>query len=155
MMTMRMLVAVDLSPASEALVEYAVRLADQTGAELTVVHVYTATDVAEAQQRGVYVDRFVESVRGDVAYLLTRAGADLQRVRIAIAMGQPVDEILSAAGAPGVDLIVMGTHGRTGLDRLLVGSVAEGVLRRAPCPVVVMPYGVLARSRRPAAAATP
>jgi nucleotide-binding universal stress UspA family protein len=155
MMTMRMLVAVDLSPASEALVQYAVHLAAQTRAELTALHVYTATDVADAQQRGVYVDQFVESLRGDLAYLLTRAGADLQRVRIAIATGHPVEEILAAVADPEVELIVMGTHGRTGLDRLLVGSVAEGVLRRAPCPMVVVPYGVLVGSRRPVAAATP
>jgi nucleotide-binding universal stress UspA family protein len=155
MTTMRMLVAVDLSPASDALIHDAVHLAARMRAELTVLHVYTPQDVAEAQQRGVYVDQFVESLRGDIAYLLTRAGADLQRVKIAVAMGQPTDEILAAAADADVDLIVMGTHGRTGLDRLLVGSVAEAVLRRAPCPMVVMPYSILAGSRRPVAAATP
>lgn len=155
---MRMLVAVDLSPASDAVVDYAVRLAAQTGAALTAFHAYTAADVAEAQQRGVYADQFVESLRSDIAYLLKRAGADTRGVTIAIAMGQPVDEILRAAADAGADLIVMGTHGRSGLDRLLVGSVAEGVLRRAPCPVVVLPYAVAAGGRaagvRPTAAAS-
>jgi len=151
--TMRMLVAVDLSPASDAVVDYAVRLAAQTGARLTVFHAYTAADVAAAQQRGVYADQFVESLRSDIAYLLERAGADARRATIAIAMGPPVEEILRAAADARADLIVMGTHGRSGLDRLLVGSVAEGVLRRAPCPVVVLPYAIAAGAGRTAAAA--
>src|SRR5262249_59188485 len=50
--------------------------------------------------------------------------------------GDPVAEILRAARARDCDLIVMGTHGRTGLRRLLLGSVAEGVMRKAPCPVL-------------------
>jgi nucleotide-binding universal stress UspA family protein len=52
--------------------------------------------------------------------------------------GDPVRVILSRAGELGCDLIVMGTHGRRGLSRLLMGSVAEGVLRRAPCPVLTV-----------------
>jgi acetoin utilization protein AcuB len=150
--TMRMLVAVDLSPASDAVVDYAVRLAAQTGARLTVFHAYTAADVAEAQQRGVYADQFVESLRSDIAYLLERAGADARQVTIAIAMGPPVEAILRAAADARADLIVVGTHGRSGLDRLLIGSVAEGVLRRAPCPVVVLPYAVAAGAGRTVAA---
>jgi nucleotide-binding universal stress UspA family protein len=52
--------------------------------------------------------------------------------------GDPVTEILQAAREHGCDLIVMSTHGRTGLARLLMGSVAEQVLRRAPCPVLTV-----------------
>jgi nucleotide-binding universal stress UspA family protein len=55
-----------------------------------------------------------------------------------LAEGDAVDEILSAAEENTCDLIVLGTHGRTGLGRLLMGSVAEQVLRRAPCPVLTV-----------------
>ena len=56
----------------------------------------------------------------------------------AIRRGRPADEILAAAQEGGVDLIAMATHGRTGLGRLLFGSVAEAVLRRAPVPVFMI-----------------
>ena len=56
-----------------------------------------------------------------------------------VAEGDPVDTIIRRAETWPADLIVMGTHGRTGLERLLLGSVAEKVLRRAPCPVLTMP----------------
>jgi nucleotide-binding universal stress UspA family protein len=58
------------------------------------------------------------------------------RVEHRVAEGQPADEILRLARKVSCDLIVMGTHGRTGLNRLLHGSVAEEVLRKAPCPVL-------------------
>ena len=60
------------------------------------------------------------------------------RVEHRVAVGNPANEILSLAGALTCDVIVMGTHGRTGLDRLLTGSVAEEVLRKAGCPVMVV-----------------
>jgi nucleotide-binding universal stress UspA family protein len=52
--------------------------------------------------------------------------------------GLPVDQILNVANRERVDLIVIGSHGRTGLSRLLMGSVAEGVMRKAHCPVLVV-----------------
>lgn len=60
------------------------------------------------------------------------------RVRHRLVEGQPVDEILRLAKETGCDLIVMGTHGRTGLGRMLMGSVAEKVVRTASCPVVTV-----------------
>jgi nucleotide-binding universal stress UspA family protein len=58
--------------------------------------------------------------------------------------GEPATEIVHYARDAGIDLIVMGTHGRTGLDRLLMGSVAEKVMREAPCSVLVvkLPKGI-------------
>jgi nucleotide-binding universal stress UspA family protein len=60
------------------------------------------------------------------------------RVEHRLAEGDPPEEILRLAAAIGCDLIVMGTHGKTGLERLLTGSVAEAVLRQARCPVMVV-----------------
>jgi nucleotide-binding universal stress UspA family protein len=64
-----------------------------------------------------------------------RGGIETQQV---IAEGDPVTEILRVAAAEQADFIVLGTHGRTGLSRLLLGSVAENVIRRAKCPVVAV-----------------
>jgi hypothetical protein len=65
-------------------------------------------------------------------------------VRHVVLQGDPATEIVQYARDAGIDLIVMGTHGRTGLDRLLMGSVAEKVLRDSPCSVLVvkLPRGV-------------
>ncbi len=71
--------------------------------------------------------------------------------------GDPADEILRLARLSQCDLIVMGTHGLTGLDRLLMGSVAERVLRKAPCPVLtvkVPPTPAAPAAEKPAATAT-
>jgi nucleotide-binding universal stress UspA family protein len=54
-----------------------------------------------------------------------------------LANGTPAQTIMDTAGEQGVDLIIMGTHGRTGLTHVLLGSVAEHVVRQAPCPVLV------------------
>jgi nucleotide-binding universal stress UspA family protein len=55
-----------------------------------------------------------------------------------LAEGDPAAEILHLATDTGCDMIVLGTHGRTGLDRLLMGSVAEQIVRKAPCPVLTV-----------------
>ena len=68
---------------------------------------------------------------------MAESGADQQVERKTI-MGDPSNEIVRIAKDGGYDLIVMSTHGRTGLSRLLMGSVAERVIRHAPCPVFVI-----------------
>jgi universal stress protein A len=67
-------------------------------------------------------------------------------VRQAVEFGMPVDNIVEKAANEGVDLIVMSTHGRTGLEHMILGSVTEKVVARASCPVLVVPH------RHPAAA---
>lgn len=139
---MRVLVAIDLSPASEGLVQFAADLVRRLGGDLTAVHVYSTTDAASAlEESGLPLDRFLERLHGAVTSLLRRAEAAVAQVHVV--HGDPVEAILDRASHDQADLIVMGTHGRSGLSRLLVGSVAEGVLRRAACPVVVIPYTVL------------
>jgi nucleotide-binding universal stress UspA family protein len=141
---MRILVAVDLSVASDALVRFAARLAAHGDGELIAMHVYSEADAHTARQEaGLSLDRFLDHVRGELGYLLARAGAGARPARIVIAEGAPVDAIVDRASQDDVDMIIVGTHGRTGISRLLLGSVAEGVLRRAPCPVVVVPYRIL------------
>ena len=92
------------------------------GLEAYVPYVYTATDVQEFQKR---LERFV----ADVDYPVTAVSV----------LALTVDEILKRAAALPADLIVMGTHGRTGFDRLVLGSVAERVLVKANVPVLTIP----------------
>jgi nucleotide-binding universal stress UspA family protein len=146
---MRILVPVDLEPPSSALLRYAIGLARQADAELTVLHVYTSeAAVAALREAGLFLDLYVGRLRSELSYLLTQAGSAGRHDRIEIVEGHPVEVIVATARRLPADLIVMGTHQRRGLSRLLMGSVAEGVVRRAPCPVILAPdQAVLRRPR--------
>jgi nucleotide-binding universal stress UspA family protein len=78
---------------------------------------------------------------------------DLAEVRQVVEFGAPHKNIVEVAAREGVDMIVMSTHGRTGLDHFIMGSVAEKVLARAPCPVLILPRrageGVTVRAKIP------
>ena len=112
-------------------------------AELIVVHVVqpppfiTHGEMAKALEQAEGYRRELQEQLCD----LRRANPDLS-MECRLADGDPLVEILRAAAESNCDLIVLGTHGRTGFRRLLLGSVAEQVLRRAPCPVlsVTVPY---------------
>jgi acetoin utilization protein AcuB len=150
---MRILVPVDLGPDSATLLRFATRLAARVGAEVTVLHVYAPEAAAAAlRQEGVFVDLYVGRLRSELGYLMAQAGAAGRGDRIEVIEGQPVEVILARARQMNAQLIVMQTHQRTGLPRLLMGSVAEGVLRRAPCPVVLVPEQIRADRPREAAA---
>ena len=88
------------------------------------------------------VEKVLQDPTGFRAELLGKFAHRSQDPNIAVeydvVMGDPIDEILHAAEARHCGLIVMNTHGRQGARRLLMGSVAEGVLRRAPCPVITL-----------------
>jgi nucleotide-binding universal stress UspA family protein len=151
---MRILVPVDLEPASGALLRYAVDLANRVGAELTALHVYTPESATAAlREAGLFLDLYVGRLRSELRYLLTQAGGAGRNDRVEVSEGQPVEVVIEWAQRLPADLIVMGTHQRRGLSRLLMGSVAEGVVRRAPCPVILAPdQTVTGRPREVAAA---
>ena len=134
----------DFSPASRAAFRQAVELARTNRAQLTIVHVYTPllpmiglsfamprtydamlADVRTATQR--QLERLVATAR--------KAGA---RATGRLLKGRPLDRIVRAARSTRADLIVLGTHGRTGLGRLFLGSVASRVVALAPCPVLTV-----------------
>src|SRR5260370_215433 len=136
----KILAPTDLSPPAEAAVRYAHMLAEKFGAELHVLHV--AADLDEAAR-----------LRGATGVLEAGAGADAYDQWLAALLGEPGTvrrveavrigtdvgaTICKYAGAQSIDLIVMATHGRTGLTHLLMGSIAEQVLRAAPCPLLTM-----------------
>src|SRR5262245_59381689 len=127
----------DFSDRSEYALHLACALARDHGARLIVVHVVPQPVVA-------YMDGVLppdpEVVLRESKGLLDRLAVpdpDLP-VERRLEEGDPASEVLRVAGEVEANLIVMGTHGRTGLGRLLMGSVAEEVVRRAPCPVLTL-----------------
>lgn len=144
----------DFSPGAEAAFRLAEALARDGSAELVVLHV--AEPAIMAFGEGVVPpvpDDYLEQLRHKLGQLRSR---DPQvRVRYLLIEGNPSWDIRRIAQELKADLIVMGTHGRTGLARLLMGSVAEQVVRKASCPVLTVKAPQRAQSdTREAVAAT-
>jgi nucleotide-binding universal stress UspA family protein len=142
MPTRHFLVPIDFSTYAEQALDYAIRLAGTLNARLTLLHVIQPVPMAGVAM-GValpeaYLRELEEAVQRDMEQALARvtaAGLTAERV---VLYGVPFQEIVEAAKARQVDLIVMGTHGRTGLMQVLLGSIAEKVVRLAPCSVLVV-----------------
>lgn len=131
--------ATDGSPFSSAAAEAAVDLAAQYDATLHVVSV-VELDVAFSEAISEQMLKDLEKRgRQAVGEVAEQAGArGVSDVHTAVVRGAPHRAILDYADEHGADLVVVGTHGRKGLDRLLLGSVAERVLRTATVPVMVV-----------------
>ncbi|WP_408629705.1 universal stress protein [Anaeromyxobacter oryzisoli] len=142
----RILVPIDFSPSARAALEYATFLAGKLDAELEVLHVweppgYLGPDTLALLPVGSGEPAWEQTraeVQRELEQQLARAVARPRAFSVRVEAGEPSDTILRLAREGGVDLIVMGTHGRTGLSRLLIGSVAEAVLRRSGCPVLTI-----------------
>lgn len=141
----RILVPTDFSPASDAAVHYARALAETFGATLRLLHVLedpAASTAFVADGYGVDTADIREALFADARERLARALPLTERARFHVTsealVGMPAATIVDYAAAAGANLIVMGTHGRTGLAHLLMGSVAEHVVRTAPCPVLTV-----------------
>ncbi|CAN5116704.1 universal stress protein [soil metagenome] len=133
------LFAADLSPQSTSAFRYALGLARDYKARLKVVYVATPPPLVTPRE----LQRMLEDANGYRADLenclrQTYPADSLSNVDYCVLEGDPVMELLEAARYPHCGLIVVGTHGRTGLSRALLGSVAEAVIRRADCPVLVV-----------------
>jgi nucleotide-binding universal stress UspA family protein len=127
----------DFSEHSQAAFELACALARDYSAELIVLHVNRSTAIFAPD--GIAVAAPTEEPLGARAKLAQVRPVDPRvRVEHRLIEGEPAEQILKAAAASGADLIVLGTHGTTGLMRVLMGSVAEDVLRKAPCPVLTV-----------------
>jgi nucleotide-binding universal stress UspA family protein len=140
----RIIVATDLSPASEPALKEAVGLAKENGAELLIAHAYQPPTVVEAQSisAGVY-EEWDENIRAEVKArlqeLVENAAKDGVKAELLILKGTPYQAIAEAARVNEVDLVVLGTHGRKGVSRFFLGSVAARVISTAPCPVLTVP----------------
>lgn len=127
----------DFSTRSEHAFQLAEALARDYGAELIILHVNEPPIVAYTE--GV-VPPFPQDQLEKVRERLEEVRPKDPKVRVhrVLAEGGPAEEILRVARERKADLILMGTHGRTGLNRLVMGSVAEQVVRKAPCPVLTV-----------------
>ena len=134
---------VDFSSTSEAAVQYASLLAADTGATLHLLHVVDESAIATTGHNGVgYIADMAEQLEGHGLEQLQAMTPLVSNVPFDTCqlVGVPARSILEYAHEKSVDLIVMGSHGRSGLARLLMGSVAEAVVRRADCPVLTVKH---------------
>lgn len=145
---LKILVPVDFSEVSVRALRQAVQLARHSGGEITILHVGILPHIYSAEL----------GMSGGVGPLFTQAGEEMAREqrhqmeklasaeipdsvhhRTVIREGYPPQEVLAQTQEGGHDVVVMGTHGRTGLTRVLLGSVAERVIRESQVPVLVVP----------------
>lgn len=141
----RILCPIDLSESSLRPLAYATALAKSYESNLTVLHV-TPTFNPMQVRSGSFSEpvQFVYPVSREQLIAETRAfmdttGASALDATLAVEAGDPTAAIIDRTVSMPADLLVVGTHGRSGFDRLLLGSVAERVLHRAPCPVLAVP----------------
>ena len=140
----KILCPTDFSESAEHALDYAVTLARTLGAELVLLNVLQPITFGVGVE-GIEIEesdrmlRQMEARNSEKLHSLADK-VRLENVTVAehVATGAPFVEILSKAKQIEADLIVMGTHGRTGLSHILIGSVAERVVRKAPCPVLTV-----------------
>jgi nucleotide-binding universal stress UspA family protein len=136
------LVPSDFSECSDAALRYGLELARRFDATLHLLHVVQDPITQPWAAEGFSAPLFevVDKWQRDAKERLQQAvpAADAGRIVIAATIAWPYAEILRYAVENNVDLIVMGTHGRGGMSHMLLGSIAEKVVRRAPCPVLTV-----------------
>jgi nucleotide-binding universal stress UspA family protein len=147
----RILVPTDFSPPSDAALEYARILAAKFGSTLRILHVVDDPSASSdfvsdgfAPSTEEIQDALTAHARRQLEHLMTSADRLRFHAYVDAVIGTPAAAIIDYAGATGTSLIVMGTHGRTGMALLLMGCVAEQVVRTAPCPVLTVRQVALA-----------
>jgi nucleotide-binding universal stress UspA family protein len=140
----RILCPTDFSVSSASAFQHAAALAAWYEAALTIMHVMPVS-IAPATQLAYIANPMLldtglrEQIRADLSALVAPARRVGLRIDTELRDGQAAAEIVTAARELSADLVVMGTHGRTGFQRLVLGSVTETVLRRVACPVLTVP----------------
>lgn len=136
------LVPVDFSDTSEKALDYAVDLAKSLGAKVVILHAYELPVYGFPD--GAFVatvemaTRIMNGAQAALQACVEKRKASGVEMKIELRQGNPVDEVHSVADAVGADLICVGTHGRRGIARALLGSVAEQVIRTAKKPVLAI-----------------
>jgi nucleotide-binding universal stress UspA family protein len=168
----RILCPVDMSPFSERAIKLGVKFAQDGDASLYLLHVIdnpfddlylssiTQADPAlldlyknEPAKRARMMTATLQHSQVLLKQFCHEWVEQLPKVRYLVANGNPFEKILDAADDHRIDLIVLATHGRTGVRRLLIGNVAEKVVRYAPCPVLTLKPGKSRTASRKSAAA--
>jgi nucleotide-binding universal stress UspA family protein len=131
----KILAPTDFSDLSVKGVRYACQLAKEVGAELVVINVVlvdeSGVNKSELEEHKRYLDDFLSMKFADVVSEL--------RIHKIVETGEPSAAIADRAESEEIDLIVISTHGRSGPARFLIGSVTDKLVRRSPCPVLVVP----------------
>jgi universal stress protein A len=140
----RMLIPTDFSPLSDIAFTYGLDMASREGSRLELLHVIDEASFATAYPDGFYIERpglraqILDEANRQLAALVARCGAQGVPATTEVLVGRAAPMIVQEAMKRGTDLIVMGTHGRSGFAHLFLGSVAEKVVRSAPCPVLTV-----------------
>jgi len=136
----RIVVPVDLASHSETLVHYAANVAKQFSANLYLIHViapFPADTMIGAPFALECQEKLNSAAKERMSGLLEGLPTTIE-VNTEVVHGDPVDKITYFAEEKGADLIITSTHGAKGIEKILLGSVAERVLKRAHCPVLVI-----------------
>jgi nucleotide-binding universal stress UspA family protein len=142
MLPKTILVPTDLSVCAEHALDYACQLAGKLDAKVHLLNVLGVMSLG-IPELGValtstMIETMVQNSQQSLDKLVAARKATTSFGEVLIKTGDPRDLILQTAEALAADLIVMGTHGRRGVSRLLLGSVTEAIVRRAPCPVLTI-----------------
>jgi nucleotide-binding universal stress UspA family protein len=141
----RILCPIDFSDHSRRALDHAGAIARWYGSRITALHVCSAAPVGESAPGPVVLEAAMltaidrEQLRVDIKAFVDAESAARIPIEVVIREGHPAAEIVSEASSMDADLLVIGTHGRSGWERLLLGGVAERVLRKATCPVLTVP----------------
>ncbi len=141
MTTQHILVPIDFSAYADDAVDYAIELAKALQARLTFLHVIHLTPMTTGEMFAYSLEGYLNAMETAATQhlqdLVDRVHQEGLQAEMSIVQDIPFQAIVDIAANQNIDLIVMGTHGRTGLTHALMGSVAEKVTRLAPCPVLV------------------
>jgi universal stress protein A len=143
MVAQHFLVPTDFSTYADEALDYAIALASKLQARLTLLHVIHSVPLwAEGDMGRALPDVYLSQLEAQVQQGLEQRQQRIQAAGVQgnmlLVHGMPFQQIVDLARDQQIDLIVMGTHGRTGLKHLLLGSVAEKVVRLAPCSVLIV-----------------
>jgi nucleotide-binding universal stress UspA family protein len=142
----KIVVPVDFSEYTDEILAYASEIANRFNASVHLIHVIPTMDYFtpyESFMAAEYMESMQKDVKGEIAKQLESAAAEVTAASVtkSVRTGSAFIEITEYADSVGADLIVMGTHGRGGLEHMLLGSVAEKVVRKSSCPVLTIRPG--------------
>ena len=142
-MEMKVFVATDFSETSQKAIAYAKKMTSQMECKLGIVHIFDSsliqTPLPYYPAEHHFLDEFIKKARDKGKIKLDETAKDVgENCEVYFLEGKPSKQLIKFVEENDVDLLILGTHGYTGLSRLFLGSVAESVLRKAQCPVLTI-----------------
>ncbi len=139
----KILVPIDFSEYTDDILAYAREIAQKFGSSIHLMHIIPNMDYFTPYESFIAAENMVtvqKGIEGEVAKDMEEVAGKLAGIATtsAVRTGVAFVEIIDYVRSEGIDLIIMGTHGRGGLEHILIGSVAEKVVRKAPCPVLTI-----------------